>query len=237
MNYKNIILLSIFLFKISNSIRYENKLKHHNFLLSTNVSRILSFIKLISFISIINNKSEKKILKYIFAQCILSKLINITNTRTIIILLSALFFTTSIFAGGKKLSLPRFASVKANEVNARNGPAIKSPIEWIFVKKGEPIEIIDEYEQWRKIRDVHGEGGWVHASVLSGKRYVIVNSREIIFLYKNPQNNSDRVAKIYPEVRCQLIKCKEKWCKVQCNSCNGWIAKKQIWGVYEHEFM
>lgn len=83
-------------------------------------------------------------------------------------------------AENKKLPIPRFASIKSNEVNSRVGPTVKSPIEWVFVKKGEPVEITAEYGQWRQIRDVTGEGGWVHSSVLSGKRSVIIKSSGVV---------------------------------------------------------
>lgn len=147
-----------------------------------------------------------------------------------------LFFSFTCLAENKKLPLPRFASIKSNEVNARAGPAIKSPIEWIFVKKGEPVEIIAEYEQWRQIIDLSGEGGWVHSSVLSGKRSVIVKGKEILNLVKNPNDVSALViAKIKPLVRCYLNKCKEKWCQIRCKGIDGWAPKKALWGVYMDE--
>jgi len=64
----------------------------------------------------------------------------------------------------EKLPIPRFVTIKFDEVNVRTGPVIDCPIEWVFIRKGEPVEIIAEYEQWRKVRDINGEGGWVHAS-------------------------------------------------------------------------
>ncbi len=89
----------------------------------------------------------------------------------------ALFFVTfvifSVAAVPKNLPVPRFVSIKFNEVNARTGPNKDCPIEWVFIKKGEPVEVVAEYDQWRKIRDIKGEGGWVHSSVISGNRLVI----------------------------------------------------------------
>jgi SH3-like domain-containing protein len=131
----------------------------------------------------------------------------------------------------RKLPLPRFASIKSNEVNARVGPTIKSSIEWVFIKKGEPVEIIEEYEQWRQIRDIKGEGGWVHSSVLSGKKSVIVISEEIVPLTKQPNSKSKIIAKISKDVRCLLNKCEKNYCQVCCNNYTGWLPKKILWGT------
>jgi SH3-like domain-containing protein len=131
-------------------------------------------------------------------------------------------------------SVPRFASIKANEVNARNGPSTKSSIEWVFIKKGEPVEIIAEYDQWRQIRDIKGEGGWVHMSVLSGKRSVVVIGKGTVQLLKSPGKRGI-VANVSAQVRCNFNKCKGAWCQVICKTYKGWLPKDAIWGVYTKE--
>lgn len=153
------------------------------------------------------------------------------------LLTSLLFFVVpfSLQASNKDLPVPRFASIKSNEVNARIGPSIKSPIEWVFIKKGEPVEIIAQYEQWRQIKDITGEGGWVHLSVLSGKRSVIIIGKETISLTKSPGKPNEITVKVKPDVRCQLKKCKEKWCFIICKGYKGWIERKFLWGVYKNE--
>jgi SH3-like domain-containing protein len=129
----------------------------------------------------------------------------------------------------------KLAEVKANEVNARVGPSIKTPIEWVFVKKGEPVEIIAEYEQWRQIRDIKGEGGWVHSSVLSGKRSVIVVSPKLVALTRIANDQHKIVARVSNYVRCLLNKCKQDYCQVCCKNYTGWLPKTVLWGVYKDE--
>ncbi len=149
--------------------------------------------------------------------------------------ITLMFFAVSTQANSNKLPLPRFASIKSNEVNARSGPSIKAPVEWVFVKKYEPVEIIAEYEQWRQIRDIKGEGGWVHSSVLSGKRSVVSLGKDVINLIKDPSDTKQVLAKVSPSVRCQLHKCKETWCKVTCQTLTGWLPVEKLWGVYPNE--
>jgi SH3-like domain-containing protein len=141
----------------------------------------------------------------------------------------------TVTADNKKLPIPRFASIKSNEVNARRGPTTKSAIEWIFIKKGEPIEIIAEYEQWREVRDFKNEGGWIHSSMLSGKRSIIINSPKEVGLTKTASPNSKAIAKLKPNVRCRLKECKLDYCRVSCNHYIGWLPKTLIWGVYKDE--
>ncbi|ADE30375.1 hypothetical protein rpr22_CDS790 [Rickettsia prowazekii str. Rp22] len=150
------------------------------------------------------------------------------------IILIIIILSTTINANNKKLPIPRFVSIKSNEVNARRGPTTKSAVEWVFIKKGEPVEITAEYEQWRQVRDINGECGWIHSSVLSAKRSVIIASDKEIELTKSADPKSRVIAKLMPKVRCSLKKCKEEFCQVTCKDYKGWISKKAIWGVYHH---
>ncbi len=72
--------------------------------------------------------------------------------------------------------LPRFASLRAGEVNVRTGPGVRYPVEWVFVYRHMPIEIVAEFDTWRKVRDWQGTEGWVHLSMLSGRRTAIVTT-------------------------------------------------------------
>lgn len=151
--------------------------------------------------------------------------------------LLSLINSSSTFAdiSKEKLPVPRFVTIKFDEVNARTGPTNDCPIEWVFIRKGEPVEIIAEYEQWRKVRDISGEGGWIHSSALSSKRSVILIAKNIMPLIGSPGDYNDIVIKLKPNIRCNLIKCKDEWCQIVCKSYKGFIARKFLWGVYPDE--
>ena len=155
----------------------------------------------------------------------------------LLILLSIFWasFWASLAIAAKDLPVPRFATIKFNEVNARTGPVADCPIEWVFITKGEPVEIIAEYDQWRKIRDIKGEGGWVHSSTLSGNRSAIIISSNVMPLLMDPENYDRIIAKVSPGLRCALLKCKNEWCQLKCSNYKGWIARKFLWGVYPDE--
>ncbi len=143
---------------------------------------------------------------------------------------------TATMASPHKLPIPRFVTIKFNEANARTGPKKDCPIEWVFVKKGEPVEVVAEYEQWRKIRDIKGEGGWVHSSLISGKRSVVIISKNTVMMLKSPGDYNQIIAKLSPDLRCNLHKCKKDWCQIICKSYRGWVARKFLWGIYPEEY-
>ena len=79
--------------------------------------------------------------------------------------------------------LPRFASLRSNEINLRTGPGERFPIEWVYRRVALPVEIIDEFEHWRKIRDVDNTTGWVHKKMLSNKRTALTLKNKKHTLY------------------------------------------------------
>jgi SH3-like domain-containing protein len=135
---------------------------------------------------------------------------------------------------GTGLPLPRFATVRSDETNVRAGPGSRYPIEWVFKRRAMPVEIVAEYENWRKIRDWQGAGGWVHQSLLTGKRSVTVSAKEAI-LYKTPATSATEVARLQTEVICLVKSCNGDWCRVQIGPHVGWIERARVWGVYKGE--
>ncbi|MCW5747902.1 MAG: hypothetical protein KIT36_17060 [Alphaproteobacteria bacterium] len=135
---------------------------------------------------------------------------------------------------GTGLPLPRFAALRSEETNVRAGPATRYPIDWVFKRKSMPVEIVAEYENWRKVRDWQGAGGWVHQSLLTGKRSVTVIAREAM-LYKTPSTTATAVARLQTEVICLVKSCSGEWCRVQVGPHVGWIERAKVWGVYKGE--
>jgi SH3-like domain-containing protein len=105
----------------------------------------------------------------------------------------------------------------------------------VLIKKNEPVEILAEFEKWRKIRDKSGDEGWVHESMLSGKRYIIITGNKNITAYKKPDEKSSPLFKLEPEVRAKLNKCDKNWCLIEIEKHRGWVQKTHLWGVYNNE--
>lgn len=131
--------------------------------------------------------------------------------------------------------LPRFVSLRSDQVYVRSGPGQKYPVQWVFKKSALPVEIILEYDVWRKIRDVEGQVGWIHKSLLSGRRSAFVKGKQLAPIYKKMSKNSQVMAKLEPKVLVSVAECTSEWCFVNASGYKGWIDKTHLWGVYEHE--
>jgi SH3-like domain-containing protein len=133
-------------------------------------------------------------------------------------------------AGETGLPLPRFASLRSDEVNMRSGPGLEYPVEWVMLRPGLPVEIIAEFEHWRRIRDADGAVGWVHRTMLSGDRTLLVTG-SVRTLYSSPDPASPPVLRAEPGVIGELISCDETWCRAEIAGEDGWIERAHIWGV------
>ncbi len=133
------------------------------------------------------------------------------------------------------LPIPRFVSLRSNKVYVRTGPALRYPIKWIFKKKSLPIEIIQEFDTWRKIRDIDGEEGWIHQSLLSGKRTALISEEAGAYILRKLSENAQPAALLEKNVLVHIEKCQGAWCYITTEGFKGWIERKSIWGIYEHE--
>ncbi len=133
-----------------------------------------------------------------------------------------------------ELPVPRFASLRSDDVNMRIGPGSRYNINWVYKHEGLPVEIIREFEEWRQVRDSDGTVGWVHKQMLQGKRTAIIK-KNIGVLRRAPDEHSAPVIRAEPGVTGKLLECDLGWCKMQIAGHKGWIQKASIWGVYKNE--
>lgn len=131
--------------------------------------------------------------------------------------------------------VPRFVSTRSDQVYVRTGPGQKYPILWVYNTSGIPVEIVLEYDNWRKIKDFDGQTGWVHKSLLTGRRYAFVGANENQKLFRKPNKNNSIIALLEPKSRVKLEACGHGWCEINAQGYKGWIEQKALWGVYDHE--
>ncbi len=133
----------------------------------------------------------------------------------------------------KQLPVPRFVALDANLVNLRAGPGKEYPILWVYQRKGLPVEIIQEFDTWRRIRDRDGTIGWVQANLLSGKRTVQITDEERTL--SSEPNGGRAVAHVAPGVIGRLLKCEGSACRVDIQGYKGWLPRNDFWGTYPDE--
>jgi len=140
--------------------------------------------------------------------------------------------------GPSGLPVPRFVSLKRSKVNVRRGPSSEHKIAWVFHLKGLPVEIVAEFEHWRRVRDSDGQEGWIYHTLLAGNRTVTVapwRKGVAVNLLKSPTISSNIVANVSAGAIGQIEKCTGSWCQVSLSGYQGWINQSMLWGVYPNE--
>jgi SH3-like domain-containing protein len=141
----------------------------------------------------------------------------------------------------RKLPLPRFVSLKSARVNLRVGPGKDYAVSWLFTKPGLPVEIIQEYDLWRRIRDAEGTEGWVYHSLLSGERTALAapwlkgKKDATIMMHRAAAEDGAVVAEMEPGVVTKVRECSFGWCQVEAGGRKGFVSQNEMWGVYPDE--
>lgn len=146
---------------------------------------------------------------------------------------------------GTGLPVPRYVSLKTDRVNLREGPSKDHRTAWVFQRAGLPVEIIAEYETWRRIRDSEGTDGWVLHSLLSGRRTALVmpwakGNQPPIPLLERADDKGQTVAQLEPGVIANIKGCDGKWCQIvivrdRSTDVSGFVRQEKLWGVYPNE--
>lgn len=134
------------------------------------------------------------------------------------------------------LPIPRFVSLRTNPINLRTGPGVRYPVDWVYVRRHLPVEVIGEFDTWRRIRDHDGSEGWVHQSMLSGKRTAVVTGVAQT-LRRAGEDAADIVATLEPGVIVNIQRCpaESTYCRVEVDGLQGWLKREQVWGIYPSE--
>lgn len=134
------------------------------------------------------------------------------------------------------LPIPRFVSLKGNEGNARRGPSLTHRIDWVFTTPGMPLRVTAEHENWRRVEDAEGLGGWVHYALLSGVRSAIL-SADLADFRMQPDPASAVRFQAERGVIGRLLACTPDWCRMNVQGERGWVEKSALWGVIPGEIL
>jgi len=139
--------------------------------------------------------------------------------------------------------LPRFVSLNATEINVRRGPGLDYRRDWVYRRRGLPVRVTDEFENWRLIEDSEGAGGWVYHALISGRRTAEVTARGVL-LREQPGaapglGDCAELVETAPAatacaergVLARLHACRPDWCRVTAGDRSGWVPKAAIWGA------
>lgn len=135
---------------------------------------------------------------------------------------------------GSGLPVPRFVTLKSDEINMRVGPGREYPLAWVYKRKGLPMKVIAEFDVWRKVTDHDGITGWIHGQLVSARRTALVQE-PVSKLYQRPETTSAIVAVAEKGVLMELQYCRDDWCRLSNDKVRGWIPRDTIWGTLAGE--
>lgn len=148
-----------------------------------------------------------------------------------VLLAMALFAGAAAWAADLATAVPRFASLASDKVYMREGPTYRHPILWVYRRKGLPVEVLGQYDVWRRVRDQEGTTGWIHSSMLAETRTVLVTSKAPAAIRRQDDAHARILALAQHGVVAKLLACSKSACEVEAEGTEGWIDKKNIWGV------
>ena len=157
------------------------------------------------------------------------------------------------------LPVPRFVSIKSGQANVRVGPGRDYRVDWVYTRPGLPVEVVAEFDNWRRIRDAEGTEGWIFGALLSGRRTAIAApwlsnveagaapdgtpasaaTSAVLTLRRGPSGDSRPVASIEPGVVGSIEDCDGDWCRFEPLSAKGEVAgylrQIELFGAYPGE--
>jgi SH3-like domain-containing protein len=131
------------------------------------------------------------------------------------------------------LPVPRYVSLKFDNVNARSGPSDDHRLLWVFHAKGLPVQVIAETEDWRRICDPDGQVSWVHRRTTDGRRMVMRTQKGPATIVSSPNANASVVAYLAPRALAAMDRCKNGWCRIKVGSISGWAPATALWGTVD----
>jgi SH3-like domain-containing protein len=131
------------------------------------------------------------------------------------------------------LPVPRYVTLKFNQVNARAGPGDDHRLLWVYRVRGLPVQVVAETSEWRRICDPLGGLVWVHKRTTDGRRAVINLSRAPAAMLRKPKATAKPAAFLNPRALAALDRCDKGWCKVAAGGHAGWVREGALWGTAE----
>jgi len=125
----------------------------------------------------------------------------------------------------------RYASIRRDQAFLREGPSYAHRVLWVYHRKNYPLKILETFDAWRRVKDVDGTIGWMHHTQLSDARTIVFIGFTKTALHTKADANSKPVAFAEPGVVGKLKACEPRLCEVETSGVEGWVDKKNIWGV------
>lgn len=136
-------------------------------------------------------------------------------------------------AQAQNRDVPYWATLRFDEVNMRKGPSENYPIDWVYKRKGLPVQVIRLRESWRLVQDPDGTQGWIASSQLSPKLGALIIGDGVVELRETASATSPILWQAEPGVVGELLRCRDSFCEIDIAGKSGWVLATRIWGAGE----
>jgi SH3-like domain-containing protein len=117
----------------------------------------------------------------------------------------------------------------------REGPSPQHKVKWVYHRRGLPVEVLQSYDVWRRVRDHDGETGWMHVAVLSGDRTAMIQGAGMAMVRRGGTDAAPVVGQAQPGAIGSLRGCAPLACELDFGEVTGWVEKSRLWGIYGNE--
>jgi SH3-like domain-containing protein len=131
------------------------------------------------------------------------------------------------------LPVPRYVSLKFDEINARGGPGDDYRLLWVYRARGLPVQIVAETPEWRRVCDPMGGLAWVKATGIDGRRTAMRLSSQPLALTREPRARAPVSAVLAGRALAGLDRCRDGWCRLKASGGSGWAPAAALWGTDE----
>ena len=118
----------------------------------------------------------------------------------------------------------------------RYGPSADHPIKWVYNQKGWPFQVRNRFDQWVKVRDIDGEEGWIHNSLLSARSYALVipnQEKNYEVVRKKKSSDSSGLIRLESRSLVRVYECQDMACKIGISGYKGYLEKNILWGIVQ----
>lgn len=127
--------------------------------------------------------------------------------------------------------VPRWLSLRSDEVHARAGPGRDYRILWAYRAEGLPVQVVAETKEWRKICDPDGAVAWVHFSLVNNRRNVFNPSDQPLPIRARRSDAAPVRARLSPRALASVDECRGGWCEVRVRRLHGWVRERSVFGT------
>ena len=124
---------------------------------------------------------------------------------------------------------PYWASISAPEAIMRRGPSRDMRAMWEYRRAGLPLKVLALHEDWRRVQEPDGTTGWMHRSLLTGRRTAIVTA-DGARIRTRPDGGAPVAYRAGAGVIGRVTDCNSGWCAIDVLGRRGFIATGDIWG-------